>query len=308
MNKGFKIISALVSAILLTSTVFAGGGGSSKKPLEGTYPIALSHGFLGWGEDGNTNGLLDPFNYWGGMDGYLRSEGAKVFVASKNPVDSNEVRAAQFKSKLLYYMAANGESKVHILGHSQGAVDSRYMISNLGMSNKVATWTSLNGANRGTVVADIGSALLPDWIVNSLDTILNFLTGLFYGTEQDLKASMSSLAVGTMNTFNQYTPDHPGVKYYSYGSKIYPVPTHLFAIMQPIVALGSATVGQSGSNDGLISLSSQQWGTWKGGPSLPWYIEGVDHLQASNTFGYGELLYDVEGYFLKMAKNMKNNQ
>ena len=309
MNK--QILSLIVTGFLVvfTTNLAASSSGTSSKPLAGTYPIVLSHGFIGWGEDGATTGAIAIFNYWGGMDDYLRSQGASVLAVTKTAIASNETRAAEAREKILYWMAANGYSKVHVLAHSQGAPDSRYMISNLGMAGKVSTMTSLNGANSGVAIADIAESIIPSWMYSFIDTILNALGQFIYGSNQDIKGSLASISVKNMKTFNQYTPNAAGVKYFSYGGSIYAnVLTHPFAIMQPITAAGSLIYGQGTANDGVVAVSSQKWGTWMGGPDLPWYKEGVDHGQACNALSMGETFYDVEAYFLKMAKNMKANQ
>ena len=59
MKQGLKLILGLVLFSSL-GTLFAGGGGSAPKPLEGSYPIVLSHGMFGWGdENGGVVGIID---------------------------------------------------------------------------------------------------------------------------------------------------------------------------------------------------------------------------------------------------------
>lgn len=299
-----------LAALCLATPVFAGGGGSSSKPLQGSYPIVLSHGLFGWGDE--STGLISITEYWGGMDDYLRSQGAPVYAPTKTAAQSNEARGAELRDKVLYYMAANGYSKVHVLGHSQGGLDSRYMISNLGLASKVRTLTTLNSPHYGSPIADIVSAVIPDWakpfVSGALGVIVKIVWG---GGQQNAIAALNSLTTGGMSAFNNYTPNNSNVKYFSYGSAI-TIPDliqhPLMGILQPACAAGGLFNGQGLTNDGLVPLSSQKWGTWKGGPSYAWYVTGIDHLQASNSLGSGNAWYDVEGYFLSMAQNAKNNQ
>jgi hypothetical protein len=44
--------------------------------------------------------------------------------------------------------------KVNVIAHSKGCQDSRYMISNLDMGDRVASWTGLAGPAAGTPLAD----------------------------------------------------------------------------------------------------------------------------------------------------------
>ncbi|MCB1160256.1 MAG: lipase [Leptospiraceae bacterium] len=305
-----KTLLTIVLAALLTTAVSASGGGSTK-PLAGSYPIVLSHGILGFDDtQGLMNGLV---KYWGGMDDYLREQGAAVLTPGKTAMQGLPYRAQEQKEQILVWMAANNYSKVHIIGHSQGGLDSRYMISNLGISNKISTLTTLNSVHRGSPVADFVLDVLPDWIEPFVGSILNEFGKLIYGGgEQDVIAMGVSLSTDTLAVFNQTTPNVSNVKYFSYGSKINVLPTiiqhPIMFVLYPITWAGGVFNGQGGDNDGVVPYSSQKWGTWKGGPSIPITTNGVDHLQATNFEWTGQLWYDVEGYYLKMAQNAKANQ
>lgn len=290
--------------------LLAGGSGSSKKPLEGSYPIVLSHGILGFDD---SQGLLGgAVKYWGGMDDYLRDQGAKVLTPGKTALEDVPVRAAQERDKIRYWMAANGFQKVNIIAHSQGAIDNRYMIANLGMRDKVAVLTTLNGVNHGTPIADIGTGLIPSWLEPFADSLVNFLGDLIYGDgQQDVMASLESLTIDSAGLWQAVAPAVSGVDYFSYGSAMSlpdPVQHPIMFIPHPITWAGGLAYGVGGANDGVVPLSSQKFGTWKGGPATRWYTTGVDHVQAINFEWTGELWYDVEAYYLKMAKNARDAQ
>ncbi|MGE8721740.1 esterase/lipase family protein [Leptospira terpstrae] len=306
-----KGLLAIFITVALASPILASSG-SSSKPLAGTYPIILSHGLFGWGE--NSGGIISIVNYWGGTDDYLRSQGATVFAPGKTAANSNEVRAGELKAAILTYAAAtNYTGKFHILGHSQGGLDSRYMVSNLGLSGRTASLTTLNTPHYGSPIADIIKTVLPGWIQPFVASIVETLVKVVYGgtNQQNALAALSSLTKEGLSSFNAYTPNKTGVKYFSYGSYItLPdlIQHPLMGILHPACAAGGLFQGQGATNDGLVPLSSQKWGTWKGGPSYGIFTTGVDHLQASNTLRSGSLWYDVEGYYLNIASNMKANQ
>lgn len=307
-----KRIIALTIFLACAGSAFASGGGSSSKPLTGSYPIVLSHGLFGWG-DTDGSGLISIVNYWGGMDSYLKSQGARVYAPGKSPTQSNEVRAGELKTKINYWMAANGYTKVNIMGHSQGGLDSRYMISNLGMSSKVRVLTTISTPHRGSPIADILSAAIPSWLQPFVGAVVQGLVYIAYGgaTQQDALAAMASLTKAGLTAFNSYTPNASATRYYSYGSYMTwadPIQHPLMFLIYPACAAGGLFQGQGASNDGLVPYSSQQWGTWKGKPSYSIFTSGVDHLQASNSLNSGNLWYDVEGFYLTMATNAMNNQ
>ncbi|MCW7493991.1 lipase [Leptospira sp. 2 VSF19] len=305
-----SLLAFFVTAVMATSV--QASSGSSSKPLAGTYPIILSHGLFGWGE--NSGGIISIVNYWGGTDDYLRSQGATVFAPTKTAANSNEVRAQELKAAILTYAAAtNYNGKFHILGHSQGGLDSRYMVSNLGLAGRTATLTTLNTPHYGSPIADIVKTVLPSWIQPFVASIVETLVKIVYGgtNQQNALAALSSLSKEGLSSFNAYTPNNSAVKYFSYGSSI-TIPDliqhPLMGILHPACGAGGLFQGQGFTNDGLVPLSSQKWGTWKGGPSYGILTTGIDHLQVSNTLRSGSLWYDVEGFYLNMASNMKANQ
>lgn len=286
----------------------AGSGGSSSNQLKGMYPIVLSHGMSGWGDD--ATGLTKVIEYWSAAD-YLRSQGAVVYSPTKTAFTSSEVRAQELKDKVNTFMASGGYTKIHIIGHSQGGLDPRYMITNLGMASKVVTFTSVNTPHRGSPIADLVKTVVPSWALPYVGAGLNAVlsTILYGGSKQNAIAGLNSLTVAGTTAFNNATPDVSTVKYYSYGSTI-TIPDliqhPMMGILYPICGMGGVLNGQGLANDGLVPLSSQKWGTWKGGPSTSILVTGIDHIEAvNNTLGSW---YDLNGYYLKIALNAKTGQ
>lgn len=54
------------------------------------------------------------------------------------------------------------ETKVHIVGHSQGGLDARYAVSRLGYGPHTLSVTTLSTPHRGTPLGDLGLSLLKD--------------------------------------------------------------------------------------------------------------------------------------------------
>jgi triacylglycerol lipase len=298
----------IVTAMLLSAStaLLAGGGGST--PLSGSYPIVLSHGILGFDDSNGPMGNL--LQYWGGLDDYLRSQGADVLTPASVAMATPDVRSGQQKTKILQWLSSIGKSgsKFHIIGHSQGGLVSRYMITNDGMSGQVASLTTVDTPHRGSVAADIGLAVVPGWIQGYIGTLVNWFGGLFYSNnQQDILAMAHSLTVQTSNVFNSTTPNKSGVKYYSVGAYMW---ENLFQhpIMNltcPIMVLGAPFYNQSTYNDGIVSTTSQKWGTWLGYPDEYWGTAGLDHLQMTNFEWTGQSYFDVEGLYLELALNVQ---
>ena len=226
-----------------------------------THPIVLAHGLLGFDELHLAGSLLPGVQYWRGITEALTANGASVITASVPTSASIESRAASLSENI--EAKAKGES-VNIIAHSMGGLDARYMISRLKPPNvKVLSLTTIASPHRGSAFADflferIGPERLPQ-VYRALKA-LNVETGAF-----------SQLTQGYMReNFNPKTPDREGVKYFSYGAMCHPSIWSAFRQSHRLVET------MEGANDGLVSVASSQWGTYKG------TLSNVSHLDLIN--------------------------
>lgn len=232
------------------------------------YPIVLVHGMLGWNSIG-------PYEYWFGIPGALRRDGAQVYVAQVSAANSTEVRGEQLLTYVKQVMAATGAKKVNLIGHSHGAPTARYVASVA--PTLVASVTSVGGTNKGVVTADImrgaaapgsySEALLVS-IVDGLAKTIAFLSG-------DRNAQMPAAALDSMTTQGaaKFNAAHPqgvpltacgegdyqvnGVYYFSWsGSR------SLTNVIDPVDGpLKLASLAFHGEkNDGLVGSCSSRLG------------------------------------------------
>ena len=108
------------------------------------YPLILVPGMLGYVS-------LLGYPYWYGIVGALRKSGAKVFAIQVSPLNSSEVRGEQLLVHIRDVLAKTGAEKVHLLGHSQGALTARYAAAL--QPQWVASVTSIAGPNHGSELA-----------------------------------------------------------------------------------------------------------------------------------------------------------
>lgn len=301
MKKSISTTLAFLLSFFLFSTSV------SASSLNGMC-IGLVHGILGFDDTkGLANGLV---KYWGGLDNFLRSRGAKVLTPGSAAMSNIQNRAWETKSQLQTWMASNGCSKVHLIGHSQGGLVVRFIASNTGFASKVASVTTVNSLHQGAPMADVSLAVIPSFLQPSLNFVVSSIAKLIYrdGRPQDVIAMAQSLTVKYLRTFNPATPNVSGVKYFSYGSKMAwadPIQHLLMAPLHPITWAGGLFYGLGGANDGVVPLSSQRWGTWRGEPSAYWYATGIDHLQATNFEWTGQGFFNVTGWYLSIANNAR---
>ncbi|MCJ1362359.1 hypothetical protein MMC16_001462 [Acarospora aff. strigata] len=228
-------------------------------------PIVLAHGLLGFDELHLAGKFFPGLHYWRGITEVLASNGVEVITASVPASASIEQRAARLGEDI--NKKAGGKS-VNIIAHSMGytssGLDSRYMISQLKPPDvKVLSLTTVASPHRGSAFADfcfdrIGTERLPR-IYKALE-FLRMEHGAFSQLTRKYMAEQ----------FNPKTPDVEGIRYYSYGATVDPSFWSVFRQSHRIVER------EEGPNDGLVSVASSQWGTYKG------TLVGVSHLDLIN--------------------------
>lgn len=289
-----KIASLFILCLCLYPLLaFAGGSNTACKTR---YPIVFAHGM------GFSDGMLG-IDYWWDIIDDLEDNGATVFVASVNAMDSTANKAAQFKQQLLEFLAVVGASRANIIGHSHGGIYTRYAISNLGLASKVASLTTICSPHRGSAVADVVMGILPDageWLVGSiLDFVYKFLGDTNPNSAQNGRELVRSYMI---NVFNPNTPNMSGVYYQSWATQIYTI-TADFVLVGTWLLLNY----YEGANDGLVSVNSAKWGNFRGVWTGSWYnIGGVSHYNAVNHFFGMTPGADVEGWYVDIVKDLKN--
>jgi triacylglycerol lipase len=233
------------------------------------YPIVLVHGLFGFDNIG-------PVEYWYGIPGALRADGARVYVAQVSAANSTEVRGEQLLAYVKQVVAATGAGKVNLIGHSHGGPTARYVASV--RPDLVASVTSVGGVNKGSKVADLLIGIAPDGsltrdvlvsINNGLAQMISFLSG-GAGLPQNANAANVSLSTAGSLKFNAAHPQGVpttacgegayqvnGVHYFSWsGAQPY---TNLLDPMDPMLALTSLAFGFA-KNDGLVASCSSRLG------------------------------------------------
>jgi triacylglycerol lipase len=256
------------------------------------HAIVLAHGFD-----------ASPTNIWAfyKVAATLRADGHVVHEGQVSPFKPVPTRAAELArhvdDAIAECRAKQGcdPSKVHIVAHSMGGLDSRYLVSKLGYGDRVASVTTIATPHHGTLVADVGLKLLPG-DVNKAVSALATLLGRTFTTRDlaegsDLAGAFRSISeTYTTQTFNREVVDDPRVTYLSYAgvSSVLGIPNakdsgacdglfapkngrdHMNAALlpaAPIVAHGT----ELRPNDGLVTVESAKWGKFMG--CLP-----ADHL------------------------------
>lgn len=109
-------------------------------------PILFVHGFSGSASNWNT--MVERFEKDGWPKSYLRAYSYNTSQSNKTDAEQN------VKPEVEKLLKATGASKVDIIAHSMGSLNTRWYIRFLGGESTVDDWVSLGGPNHGTETAN----------------------------------------------------------------------------------------------------------------------------------------------------------
>ena len=182
----------------------------------------------------------DNLHYFKGIASHLRANGFNVhttnvdFAGSIN--DCSRELADQIKSI---------NQKVHIIGHSQGGLNSRHAIVDHGIADNVAMLTTIDTPHLGTSFADQALTPLGRLFIEAVRPVLNI-------------DGFKELTIAQCKAFNDRAADAEAknaVIYRTYSASE-PREKILF-LLRPSWKIIRDHEG--GENDGLVSVKSQNW-------------------------------------------------
>lgn len=291
-----KIFISTIFMFLIFSQNFLFASGNVSK-CDTKYPIVLVHGFAA---QSNVIGIADYF--WGIKDS-LNDEGGKVYITSVNAMDSIYNKAVSFKRQYLEILAIEHTTKGNIIGHSQGGLYSRYAMSNLDIGKNVASYTSLCSPHKGSSVADWVFKIVPQGSWNSLGNACDFVYTFVFGDKnpQSLTNGLELTRPYMNNVFNPNNPNVSGVYYQSYAGKINYVSNSIILQIPWLICKSF-----EGDNDGVVAVSSAQWGNFRGVISGAWWSGGVDHVNMVNHFFGITPGFDAPQFYVDVVADLKN--
>ena len=213
------------------------------------YPIVLLHGMVG------TDVYFGILEYWYQVPGHLEGFGYDVHVTVSNFIGHSETRAPQIAEQIDAILEETGASKVHLIGHSQGGLDMRVLVSGLGYGDRVASMTTVATPHKGIKIE------VPEFLTG-MNFGESYMTGEFVETYPDVESiPRFSWAGRSCRITDLGCLDETG------GEIVSPV----FSLTYR--AIGLAHIGDEfgGANDGVVPIASAVWGEFLG--ALP-----ADHM------------------------------
>ena len=214
------------------------------------YPIMLIHGA----------GFRDRkyLNYWGRIPRALEKQGAVLYYGHQDSWGSIEHNAGVLKDNLTKILDETNCEKVNIIAHSKGGLEARYMISSLGMADKVASLTTLATTHHGSKTIDL-FCKLPKWLYKTAAFFTNIFFRILGDKNPDFYMASRQFTTVHMTAFNEQNPDSPSVYYQSYAAVMRNPFSDIFMFWPNLFVWLI-----EGENDGLVTPKSAEWTNFKG--------------------------------------------
>lgn len=262
--------------IFISSSV----SGSSESAETGNTDIniVLAHGIFGLNKIGSTN-------YFNGVEEHLKnSHNAKVLVANVSPVGGIRERGNQLRQQIINainnpneYPFFNPKAPIHIIAHSMGGLDSRFILSLANpdnIANLITSLTTIGTPHKGSPLADL--------FFLGFNPLVNFLK-LWFNVNEFLKSlselgikkdGIQDLTTVAMHKFNQEYEDNPNVSYFWIAGigrdGSLNKTSHALSLTYAYIRI----VTQE-DNDGAVALSSAKRGEAIG---VPWFADHLDQV------------------------------
>lgn len=256
------------------------------------YPILMVHGVF----------FRDfrYLNYWGRIPKELEQNGAVVYYGNQQSAASVEECGKELAKRIQEIVKETGCGKINIIAHSKGGLDSRYALSKLGISQYVASLTTINTPHRGCEFADYLLSKISKGKQDMLAKTYNATLAKMGDSNPDFLEAVNDLRASACRERNETVPDVPGVYYQSVGSKLNTAAGGRF----PLNFSYQLVNYFDGPNDGLVGQNSFRWGerfqflTVNG-------KRGISHgdmidLNRENFDGF-----DVREFFVQLVADLK---
>ena len=254
--------------------------------MSSKYPIILVHGIAAK--------QLRILNAFGQIGEELKKEGYTVYISDNDGFGSVENNAEQLKRFIEKVLKDTGAEKVNIIAHSKGGLDSKYMITKLGMEDKVASLTTLCTPHKGSIIASkIWDLPMP--IKKILAFFIDMFYCLFLGDKHpdSMRACEQLRSVDAGEDTLQFS-----YKVYcqSYSTGISDI-KDCFIMALPMMIQHHYEIPD---NDGVVSEESAQFGCYRGKClDIP-----VSHVQIIDLFSKKSQKEQIYSFYKKVCREL----
>lgn len=253
------------------------------------YPIVLMHGF-GVGASFRRGGHLHKEAM------HLRSRGVRAVAPNVSPYNTVRARSKMWEQRLTRVLDETNTDRLSLITHSMGGLDARYLISKLGWHDTVEVLVTVSAPHRGSSVASLilnQPDALRKWFADMADWLG---THILEDGSANIRQALQELTPEYMqNTFNEEVPNHPDVRYWSYGCQ---AGRGTSIPIDPIFRyLNNHLYEQEGVNDGIVSVESARWGTYLG-------TVDADHARQVGLQSTLAASFDSNAFYASVAEKL----
>ncbi|KAN0074765.1 Alpha/Beta hydrolase fold, partial [Tylopilus felleus] len=233
-------------------------------------------------------------SHWGGIKETLEANGCEVLITCVPAISLPVDRAKVLEKKISETYPGRD---VHLIGHSMGDIDCRYLITHLTQRTfHVLSLTTISTPHHGSSFVSHFLFL----VSTCLSTVIALLQ-LLLNRDGDGKA-FECLTQMAMKEFNDNMQNVEGVRYFSWGGDYKP------RFIDPWKYSHSIIAAQEGENDDLVSVQSVQWGMYLGTLhkvnhiNLTGWTGGLPGLKGMRTLFRGkDMGFNVERFYGDIA-------
>jgi triacylglycerol lipase len=241
--------------------------------------LVLNHGIFGFA-------TFHEISYFNGVREHLITKfpGVRILVAQVPPAGTIIVRGTELGRQILQALQPGGildpSKSIHIIAHSMGGLDARFLLSpdNSGnLANLVVSLTTISTPHRGSPIADLLVRLLDPLNIGSEEKMLAQILRDRLSSMGIEIGGLRNLTTEKVSSFNDRFRDNESTKKFSVagvgrGKRVFGIHLNTCAALRLAYTVIKEMTGED--NDGLVSLSSATWGSE---PEL-WFADHADEI------------------------------
>ena len=226
---------------------------SSPDSCNTRYPLLLVHGVAV--RDGKKGRI------WGRIPEALRSQGARVYFGQADAWGTPEHNAVQLLERLPAILADSGATKVNLIAHSKGGLDSRHLIALYdGCEDElpIASLTTIATPHHGARTIEAPLRYLRPFMV-PLALAVNGIYKVVGDSKPDFFGCCWRVTPSYMQNFNRAQPSLAPVYSQQFASSLHGI------LDDPLSIFTYPSIEWlDGPNDGLVSVRSATYDNFRG--------------------------------------------
>lgn len=255
------------------------------------YPLLMVHGVF------FRDFKFPP--YWGRIPAELEKNGAKIFYGKHQSAASVADSAEELKQRIEEICNETDCEKVNVIAHSKGGLDIRETLRLC--PEKIASVTTVNTPHKGCLFADFLLEKVPENMQEKIAKGYNAVAKKIGDKSPDFLAAVRDLTAEKCEKFDKTHPIPENIFCRSVGSVL----THPSGGKFPLNFTYRLAKYFDGKNDGLVSVSSCEWGD-SHRLLEPTGDRGISHgdvidLNRENIPGF-----DVREFYVELVSELKN--